>query len=283
MGYADLGCYGGKQIKTPNINRMATEGLRFTDAYSGCTVCAPARSCLMTGFHMGHTSVRGNSGGGFDAGRSHRNFALDDVEEPERPRFKGPVALVIDARCVSAGEGWASWFIAQERARVFGETTAGASSRKRTYTLKNGLHRVTFPVKAYRGSLDRPIERRGLEPDIPMRQNARDLAAGVVADYEAEFPSALACFQDDYEACIAHLRMPITHCRAIRTTNMLERLHEEIRRRSRVVRIFPNPTSLARLVGALILEWDEKWLTGRRYLDMSLLREEGGQRITAAG
>ncbi|MHC4462951.1 MAG: sulfatase-like hydrolase/transferase [Planctomycetota bacterium] len=63
MGWADLGCYGGKHIKTPNINRMAKEGVRFTDAYSGCTVCAPARSVLMTGLHMGHTSVRGNTGG----------------------------------------------------------------------------------------------------------------------------------------------------------------------------------------------------------------------------
>jgi len=63
MGWADLGCYGSKQIKTPNIDRMAAEGVRFTDAYSGCTVCAPARSVLMTGLHMGHTSVRGNNGG----------------------------------------------------------------------------------------------------------------------------------------------------------------------------------------------------------------------------
>jgi len=63
MGWADLGCYGSRQIKTPNIDRMAAEGVRFTQAYSGCTVCAPARSVLMTGMHMGHTSVRGNTGG----------------------------------------------------------------------------------------------------------------------------------------------------------------------------------------------------------------------------
>ncbi len=63
MGYYDLGCYGSKTIQTPNIDRMAAEGMRFTDAYSGATVCAPARSTLMTGYHMGHTSVRGNSGG----------------------------------------------------------------------------------------------------------------------------------------------------------------------------------------------------------------------------
>ena len=88
------------------------------------------------------------------------------------------MALLIDARCISAGEGWTSWFVAKKRARLFGEATAGASSRKRTYPLKNGLYAVTFPVKAYTGYLDRPIERRGLEPDVPLRQNAQDLAAG---------------------------------------------------------------------------------------------------------
>jgi arylsulfatase A len=63
MGWADLSCYGSKAIQTPNIDRMAAEGVRFTDAYSGCTVCAPARSTLMDGKHMGHTSVRLNTGG----------------------------------------------------------------------------------------------------------------------------------------------------------------------------------------------------------------------------
>ena len=63
MGYHDLGCYGSKTIKTPRLDAMAAEGVKFTDAYSGATVCAPARSTLMTGYHMGHTSVRGNSGG----------------------------------------------------------------------------------------------------------------------------------------------------------------------------------------------------------------------------
>lgn len=122
--------------------------------------------------------VRGNSGGAFDAPRAHRNFALTDDAEPGRPRFRGPMALLIDARCISAGEGWASWFIAQRRARVFGETTAGASSRKTVYTLRNGLFKVQLLVKAYTGFLDRPIERRGLEPDVPLRPNAKDLAAG---------------------------------------------------------------------------------------------------------
>ncbi len=61
MGMYDLGCYGQKLIRTPNIDRLAAEGMRFTDCYSGATVCAPSRSVLMTGQHTGHTTVRWNA------------------------------------------------------------------------------------------------------------------------------------------------------------------------------------------------------------------------------
>lgn len=63
LGMYDTGCYGSRQIQTPNIDRLAAEGAKFTEAYSGCTVCAPARCTLMTGMHMGHASVRANPGG----------------------------------------------------------------------------------------------------------------------------------------------------------------------------------------------------------------------------
>ena len=69
----------------------------------------------------------------------------------------------------------------------------------------------------------------------PSRAIARDLARGVVEDYEKELPSAVACFTNDFEACIAHLRMPVTHRRAIRTTNLLERLFVEERRRLKII------------------------------------------------
>ncbi len=59
-GYGDLSCYGQTKFKTPNIDRLATEGIRFTQHYSGSTVCAPTRSVLMSGLHTGHTAVRGN-------------------------------------------------------------------------------------------------------------------------------------------------------------------------------------------------------------------------------
>lgn len=60
MGYGDLGCYGQKHILTPCIDRMAAEGMRFTQAYAGSPVSAPSRASLMTGQHTGHTHVRGN-------------------------------------------------------------------------------------------------------------------------------------------------------------------------------------------------------------------------------
>src|SRR5262245_60647402 len=63
LGYGDLGCYGQEHIHTPNIDGLATQGTRFADVYAGCTVCAPSRSVLMTGYHMGHTSIRSNPGG----------------------------------------------------------------------------------------------------------------------------------------------------------------------------------------------------------------------------
>ncbi len=60
MGYGDLACYGQPYIHTPNIDRMASEGMRFTQAYAGAPVSAPSRATLMTGQHTGHTHVRGN-------------------------------------------------------------------------------------------------------------------------------------------------------------------------------------------------------------------------------
>jgi C-terminal processing protease CtpA/Prc len=122
--------------------------------------------------------ARGNSGGGFDGNLVFRNFDPDDKEQPDRPRFTGRIAILIDERCISAGEGWVSWFVAKKRAKLFGTTTAGASSRKETYTISNGLYSVVIPVRPYRGYLDRPIERRGIEPDVEVRSRASDLARG---------------------------------------------------------------------------------------------------------
>jgi len=68
LGYGDLGCYGQTKIRTPNLDRLAAEGMRFTQAYCGSTVCAPSRCVLMTGLHTGHCRTRGNGSGGSPKG-----------------------------------------------------------------------------------------------------------------------------------------------------------------------------------------------------------------------
>lgn len=69
QGYADLGCYGSKFVQTPNLDRMAAEGMRFTQVYAGSPVCAPTRCALMTGLHSGHLTRRDNR-------------TTDDVDQP---------------------------------------------------------------------------------------------------------------------------------------------------------------------------------------------------------
>jgi arylsulfatase A-like enzyme len=61
LGYGDLGCYGQKEIQTPNIDKLAKEGMRFTDAYAASPICAPSRCGLLTGLHTGHALIRGNT------------------------------------------------------------------------------------------------------------------------------------------------------------------------------------------------------------------------------
>ena len=68
LGYGDLGCYGQTNIKTPHLDKLAADGIRFTACYAGSTVCAPSRCALMTGLHTGHCRTRGNGGGGVPRG-----------------------------------------------------------------------------------------------------------------------------------------------------------------------------------------------------------------------
>ena len=60
LGYGDIGCYGQQKIETPNIDKLAQKGMKFTQFYAGSTVCAPSRSSFLTGLHTGHTAIRGN-------------------------------------------------------------------------------------------------------------------------------------------------------------------------------------------------------------------------------
>ncbi|MGB0774308.1 MAG: arylsulfatase [Akkermansiaceae bacterium] len=75
LGYNELGSYGQKQIKTPNIDALAKSGIKFTQHYSGSAVCAPTRACFITGKHSGHSQVRNNSAGIFKNPASRKNPA----------------------------------------------------------------------------------------------------------------------------------------------------------------------------------------------------------------
>jgi putative transposase len=103
----------------------------------------------------------------------------------------------------------------------------------------------------------------------PSRAIARQLASGIRADYADLLASALACFEDDFEACIAHLRLPVTHRRFIRTTNLLERLFVEERRRLKIIpNGFGEKPVLKLMFGALIRAAD-RW-RGLRFTEFEL-------------
>ena len=90
MGYGDLGCYGNQKIKTPNIDGLATEGIRFTNFYAGSTVCAPSRCTLMTGKHTGQAYIKGN-------------FGLDSLGNLPIPKSEITVAEILKQRGYQTG------------------------------------------------------------------------------------------------------------------------------------------------------------------------------------
>ncbi len=103
----------------------------------------------------------------------------------------------------------------------------------------------------------------------PSRAIARQLAAGIRADSANVLPSALACFEDDFEACIAHLRLPVTHRRFARTTNRLERLFVEERRRLKIVPDGFGEKPVLKLMFGALIRAAERW-RGLRFTEFEL-------------
>jgi len=101
------------------------------------------------------------------------------------------------------------------------------------------------------------------------RAQAMTMSEAVAARWVASHPAVARLLEEGIEDCLACLAFPLAHRSRIRTTNGLERLNEEIKRRTRVVRIFPNPEACLRLVTALCAEQSDEWVSGRRYLEMS--------------
>ncbi len=101
-----------------------------------------------------------------------------------------------------------------------------------------------------------------------------------VVELSEKYPDAAEILEEGGEDALTCLNFPAKHHRRIRTTNSLERFNQEIKRRTRVVRIFPNQNAALRLIGALCMEQAEEWITGRQYLDMKLLEDKDKEKKT---
>ncbi len=110
-------------------------------------------------------------------------------------------------------------------------------------------------------------------------ESARAAKNELLNKYAARAPKAMSLLDEGFDDVTAVLSLPLRYRKRLRTTNGVEILNQEIRRRERVIRIFPNEASAIRLIGALLIEHDEKWSTGRKYFEMdvyynSLIQDE---------
>ena len=116
----------------------------------------------------------------------------------------------------------------------------------------------------------------GLKEDLRQLYEAIDIESAmkarndILAKYEATAPKAATLLDEAFADITGVLILPLKYRKRLRTTNGVERLNQEIRRRERVIRIFPNEASVIRLMGALLMEQSEKWQTGRKYFEMEL-------------
>jgi len=108
---------------------------------------------------------------------------------------------------------------------------------------------------------------------------ARKDLAGWLSRWQGKYPRLCAWVEENIEETLSYYRFPLGHHKHVKSTNMLERLNEEVRRRTRVVRIFPNEESCLRLIRALAVEMHENWIEAHRYLDMKLLVEHKKQEL----
>ena len=134
--------------------------------------------------------------------------------------------------------------------------------RCQTHFIRNIL---SASHKGLQGELKTRIQAILHAPDMG---TARMLLMRVLEEYEEKAPKAMRILEEGFDDAVAILSLPEKYRKRLRTTNSVERLNEEIRRRERVIRIFPSRESAVRLLGAVLLEIDNKWAGGRKYLDM---------------
>ena len=139
--------------------------------------------------------------------------------------------------------------------------------------LRNALDHL--PRKANDDCL---VELRWLYDRHDLEQARQDLAVWL-KKWQAKYPKLCDWVEANIEETFAFYRLPVEHHKHLKSTNMLERINEEIKRRTLVVRIFPNAASCLRLVRALAAEIHEDWIEGTRYLNMDLLEEHKREQL----
>ncbi len=151
----------------------------------------------------------------------------------------------------------------------------GASHQRcQVHFSRNLMERVSFDKRKELAADLRTIF------DAPERGMAMNLAESVAEKWRESYPKVAEHLEEYIEECLSCLAFPESHRRRIRSTNGLERVNQEIRRRSRVVRIFPNRASCLRLATAVVAEISEEWVTGKRYLNMAELAAQREREVT---
>jgi putative transposase len=154
------------------------------------------------------------------------------------------------------------------KAAIFRHFQGASHQRCQVHYTRNLLGMVSFAKRKELG-----VDLRAIFA-APDREGALAIASSVAEKWHKKGHEKVSeHIEEHVEECLSCLAFPESHHRRIRTTNGLERLNQEIKRRTRVVRIFPNRQACLRLVTALAVEVSEEWLTGRRYLQMRELEE----------
>ena len=145
----------------------------------------------------------------------------------------------------------------------------GASwQRCQTHFSKNLLEKVP---KKYKAEVKTALTDLYNAPDL---KEAKSRKERMLAIYEETAPKAMGLLDEAFDDITAVFALPQPYRKRLRTTNGIERLNEELRRRERVIRIFPNDQSLIRLMGAVLMEHHEKWINGKKYFNMDCYFEE---------
>src|SRR6516225_5630041 len=120
----------------------------------------------------------------------------------------------------------------------------------------------------------------GFTTGVISARRGRDIAQWL-AKWQAKYPRLCNWVEDNIEETLTYYRLPLPHHKHMKSTNMLERLNQKLKRRTHVVRIFPNTESCLRLVRALAVEMHENWLEATRYLNMDHLKEHKKEALRA--